>query len=233
MRLGARTRERRLALRLTQAQLGARIGIHQTAVSALERGRAASFSLTTWATTAAALGYELAAFFEGAPTGDAPMDVEHLRRQQLVVSTAAGGAWRARLEHPVTVMGGGRAVVDVLLERPAGSELCVVEVWNWLANVGHAWRNHADKVAAIQAAHSGQRVSGLFVLRGTRRNRALVSELSDLFEVRFAASSARMLAALRDPAIPAPDGDTLLWTDAAASRLLPARPRLGPRRPAR
>ena len=223
MRLGARTRERRLALRMTQAELGARIGIHQTAVSALERGRAMTFSLATWATVAAALGHELAAFFEGAPSADAPMDLEHLRRQQLVVAMAAGGGWHARLELPVTTSSGRRAVIDVLLERPARSELCVVEVWNWLANVGEAWRSHTDKVAAIRASHPGQHVCGLFVLRSTRRNRELVGELQELFRLRFVASSAGMLAALREPGLPAPEGDAMAWTDASATRLLAAR----------
>lgn len=212
---------------LTQAQLGARIGIHQTAVSKLERGRAARFSLETWAAAAAALGQELTAFFELAATSDPPADIEHLRRQQLVVATAAKGGWRAHVEREVSSEG-RRLVIDVLLERSVAgrpAELCVVEVWNWLADVGQAWRNHGQKVLAVRRSHAGLSVSGLFVLRDTRRNRDLVRELGVVFDARFHGSSDRMLAALLDRDVSAPEADAMAWTDAQATRLIPARPR--------
>lgn len=230
MRLGARMRERRRAMGLTQAQLGGRIGIHQTAVSKMERGKGARFSLETWAAAAAALGYELTAFFEGAPSSDAPVDLEHIRRQQLVVTTGARGGWGARVEHRL-VVGGRPLAIDVLLIRPAASgpgELCVVEVWNWLTDIGAAWRNHAAKVAAVRESHPTTRVSGLFVMRATRRNRELVREFGEVFRARFSASSDRMLAALGNRHVPAPEGDAVAWTDAHATRLVPVRARGNP-----
>lgn len=208
---------------LTQAALGARIGISQTAVSKLERGRASSFSMETWAATAAALGFELVSYFDGAPSGDAPVDLEHLRRQALVVAAAARGGWRAHPEHDIRTPQGRQLTIDVLLSRPSHRELCVVEVWNWLADVGHAWRNHAAKIEAVQGSSPSHQVSGLFVLRGTRRNRALVGELTTLFRTRFDASSVRMLASLQDPGVRAVRGSAMAWTDASATRLLPAR----------
>ncbi len=221
-RLGIRTRERRRALRLTQAQLGERAGIAQTSVSLLERGKGASYTLETWASVAAALGFELAAYFEGGTASDAPLDIEHLRRQQLVVATARGGGWVASVEHEVRTVDGQRLVIDVLLER-AGGEVVVVEVWNWLADVGHAFRNHTAKIDAVRRERPGVLVSGLFVLRDTTRNRQLVGELADVFAARFPVASSRAVAALTSPDVPMPHGVAFAWTDARATSLRAAR----------
>ncbi len=67
------------------------------------------------------------------------------------------------------------------------------------------------------------RVGGLFVVRGTRRNRALVREFAAVFRARFPGSSNAWMAALRDPTAPLPSADALLWTDVAGTRLMPAR----------
>lgn len=222
LRLGIRTRERRRALRLTQAQLGERAGIAQTSVSLLERGKGGSYTLETWASVAAALGFELAAYFEGGMASDAPLDIEHLRRQQLVVATARGGGWVASVEHQVRTIDGRRLVIDVLLERADG-EVLVVEVWNWLADVGRALRNHTAKIDAVRHERPGVHVSGLFVLRDTTRNRQLVGELGDVFAAHFAAASDRAVASLASADMPMPHGVALAWTDARAAKLRPAR----------
>jgi hypothetical protein len=71
-------------------------------------------------------------------------------------------------------------------------------------------RNHAGATA------------GLMIIRGTRRNRALVHDFKALFQAQFPASSAGWLAALTaDKPMPARAG--LLWTDVAGTRLLVAR----------
>ena len=44
---------------------------------------------------AAALNVQLAAFVEAMPGADLPRDIEHLRRQNLVVATAQAGGWTA------------------------------------------------------------------------------------------------------------------------------------------
>lgn len=67
------------------------------------------------------------------------------------------------------------------------------------------------------------RVRGLFVVRDTRRNRALVAELRPLFAARFAGSAIAWLRALADPSIPMPDGHGLLWSDRAGTSLRPSR----------
>jgi transcriptional regulator with XRE-family HTH domain len=66
-------------------------------------------------------------------------------------------------------------------------------------------------------------VGGLFVVRGTRRNRALVAELHPLFAARFAGSAVGWLRTLVEPSTPMPDADGLLWTDQAGSGFRPAR----------
>lgn len=80
----------------------------------------------------------------------------------------------------------------------------------------------ADAGAATAVADAWA-VGGLFVVRGTRRNRALVQEFRTLFASRFPASSGDWLAALRDPTRRLPPGNALLWTDVPGTRLIPAR----------
>jgi hypothetical protein len=81
-------------------------------------------------------------------------------------------------------------------------------------------RGLADKVAAVRR-HVGAswRVSGLLILRSTRRNRGLLREFSDLFAARFPASSAAWLAALRGPARSMPVEDGLVWSSVDGVRM--------------
>lgn len=117
----------------------------------------------------------------------------------------------------------GRALsIDVLLVREGRREMVVAEVWDWPSDVGEAFRGHATKTAAVEASNPNWMVGGLFVLRGTRRNRELVHELRDLFAARFPIPSAAVLA-LADADRPLPAGSALVWTDAAATRLLLSR----------
>ena len=94
-RIGIGLRESRIAVRLTQAQASDRAGVSQPFWSRLERGGAGTASIETLAACAAAVGAQLAAFLEAVPGADLPRDMEHLRRQQLVIAIARGGGWIA------------------------------------------------------------------------------------------------------------------------------------------
>jgi len=88
-----------------------------------------------------------------------------------------------------------------------------------------------DKVSAIRRALGTQshdsleawRAGGIWLVRGTRRNRELVREFQDLFESKFAGSSIAWLAALEDPAAAMPTSAGLLWTDVKGTRLIAGR----------
>jgi transcriptional regulator with XRE-family HTH domain len=219
-RIGIGLRESRADVRLTQAQAAARAGVSQPFWSRLERGGAGKASLETIAACAAAVDSQLAAFLEAVPGADLPRDMEHLRRQQLVVALARSGGWTARPERPIDPAARRSRSIDVELERGANREIAVVEIVDLLADGGATMRGLADKVALVRRDADAQwMVSGLLILRSTSRNRGIVREFADLFAARFPASSSAWLAALRDPPRPMPRADGLVWSSVDGRRL--------------
>ena len=196
-------RDARRANRLSQRQLAERVGLSQPEIHRLESGAGATADLTTWAVVGAALGLQLATFFEQAPGADVPRDMEHLVRQNLVITTAARGGWTGEPEAPLADDGRYPRSIDVLLRRPARLEAAVVEVWDLLTDGGAAMRGLDAKVGATrQRLGPGWRVQGLFVVRGTLRNRQLIAQLRGVFGARFPGSSTAWLRALEDPTCP-------------------------------
>jgi hypothetical protein len=156
----------------------------------------------------------------GAPRGGPPRDIEHLRRQQLVVQIAQRGGWKAQPEAPVDPDWRRSRSIDVHLGRRHDRERVVLEIEDLIADGGAAFRNLSDKVAAVRRACApGTEVRGVLVLRATSRNRATLAALPDLFRARFPASSSDWLRALVDPAAPLPPGDGLLWSSSRGDRL--------------
>jgi transcriptional regulator with XRE-family HTH domain len=223
-RIGIGLRESRKSMRLTQAQAAGRAGVSQGYWSFVERGGGGFASLETLAAFAAAVGTQLAAFLEAVPGADLPRDMEHLRRQQLVIATAREGGWTARPERSIDSGARRSRSIDVELERVARREIAVIEIEDLLTDGGAAMRNLADKVASVRREVGvAWTVSGLLVLRSTTRNRGLVREFSSLFEARFPASSGGWLVALRDLARSMPIADGLVWSSVDGTRLFGAR----------
>ena len=229
-RLGVGLREARRDAHRTQAEVGHAAGVSQTLVSALERGHGAGATIETWACLAAAVGEQFVGFLERAPGADRPRDMEHLRRQSALIELASAGGWSALPELAVDPgLTRGRSI-DVALVRRATREAVVVEVWDWFDDVGAGLRSLDAKCAALATRFAGGssdptrwHVRGLYVVRGTRRNRRLVDELRPLFAARFPASSISWLRTLAEPTHAMPASDGLLWTNRggalAASRL--------------
>jgi transcriptional regulator with XRE-family HTH domain len=232
-RIGVGLRESRLALGFTQAEAAHRAGVSQGFWSLVERGEGTVASLETLASCAAAVSVQLAAFVEAMPGASLPQDIEHLRRQQLVVATASRGGWTSRPERQIDPAARRSRSIDVHLERRDRLEIAVVEIEDLLADGGGVMRGLGDKTAAIRREFTEQRISvqGLLIVRATRRNRALVTELGDLFATRFPASSGAWLAALGDPKVSMPREDGFLWSSVDGTRLFAAR--LGSCQPAR
>jgi transcriptional regulator with XRE-family HTH domain len=222
-RLGTGLKEQRMVSRISQRELAGRVGISQTELSRLERGQGAGTGLDVWAACAVAMGLQLAAFFERTPGADLPRDIEHLRRQNLVVATAQAGGWTAI---PEATLDEGRwsRSIDVLLSRAVRREAAVVEIWDLLLDGGEAMRGLVARVEALRARLGPEwRVQGLLVVRGTHRNRALVRELRRLFAARYPAPSKDWLRALTDHNMPLPDAGGFAWTSVAGDRLTTAR----------
>src|SRR4051794_7894218 len=97
-RLATALKERRRASHLSQRRLAELVGLSQPEIHRLEVGRGANAGLDTWAAVAAALEMQLAAFVEQVPGASQPQDIEHLKRQDLVIRTAAAGGWHAEPE---------------------------------------------------------------------------------------------------------------------------------------
>lgn len=222
-RIGAALRDARRRAGLRQVDIAERAGVSQSFYSRLERGLATSASLETLAASAEAVGHQLAAFLELAPGATPPRDIEHLRRQRLVIDTATTGGWRAVPEAALPDDGPHPRSIDVLLRRPARREISVVEIVDYLADVGDAMRNLEAKVLAIATGEPGATVAGLFVVRRTRRNRLVVADLHSLFAARYPGSAAAWLKALRDPAAPMPAVAGFAWTSVRGDRLIAAR----------
>jgi hypothetical protein len=198
----------------------------QQEISRMELGHAQDASIADWCACAAALGTQLAAFLERAPGADVPRDIEHLRRQNLVVEAAAAGGWEPDPESAVAGDPLPRPrSIDVLLKRFARREAVVVEVWDLVLDGGDAMRGLDAKVLATrERLGDGWHVEGLLVVRGTQRNRALVAGLRALFAAKYPAPSRACLRALGDTDATLPTGTGFAWTDVAGTRLLAARP---------
>jgi transcriptional regulator with XRE-family HTH domain len=229
-RLGVGLREARQSAGLTQHELAVRSEISQARVSEIERGDGWATSVLTWARLAAAVGEQLVVFLEHAPGSDRPRDIEHLRRQSAVIEIARTGGWSGLPELAIDPAAPRSRSIDVALVRRARREAVVVEIWDWFDDVGAGLRGLDAKIGVLATRLASQstgpvpwRVRGLYVVRGTRRNRRLVDELRPLFSARFPGSALAWVEALAVPGRAMPPADGLLWSDASgtltASRL--------------
>jgi transcriptional regulator with XRE-family HTH domain len=217
-RLGGGVREARLHIGRLQREVAAESGISQNWLSMIERGKGTGATLETWASVAAAVGEQLVAHLERAPGAGLPRDHAHLKGQNLVIRTATPGGWRPMPEAAIDLLAYRSRSVDVLLTRAGGREIAVVEVWDWFDDVGAAMRSLDGKVDA-----AGRRASGLWVVRSTRRNRALIADLHAMFAAKFPGPATAWLRALREPDAPMPAESGLIWIDVAATRLFASR----------
>jgi transcriptional regulator with XRE-family HTH domain len=228
-RIGVSLRDARQRAGLRQVDIAERAGISQSFYSRLERGVSTSTSLETLAASAEAVGHQLAAFLELAPGATPPRDVEHLRSQRLVIDIATRGGWRSTPEAALPGDGPRPRSIDVRLDRQRHGEIAVVEIINYVADVGEAMRNLEAKVLAVARSDSSARVAGLLLVRRTRRNRQLVADLRTLFAARYPGSSVAWIRALAEPDAPMPAGAGFAWTSVRGDRLTAAHWRLSQR----
>ena len=142
------------------------------------------------------------------------------------------GRWSAAFEAAVGDALTGARSVDALLTRHG--EVAVMEIFDWFEDVGAAARGSDRKLARIEANTIARarpsdgipafRVSGCWVVRATRRNRALVREHGDVFRSRFPGSPVQWLRALQTEQTPMPGEPALLWVSVDGTRLWAARP---------
>lgn len=220
--LGGEIRASRDRRRLTQRQLGERVGLSQSGVSALERGLGGSFSLDTWQRIAIALDRDLRVDLGRDPAAS-PVDAGHLAIQELALGSATRAGWVAVAELP-TRPGATWRSGDVALRSGARRSLVLVECVNTITDVGAAARSFDRKLSDLRefavALGHGQpdAVAGCWIVRSTRANRALLDRYPSLFAARFPGSSLAWLRALSGPAAP-PRQPGIVWCDLGATRL--------------
>lgn len=219
---GSKIRAARSRRNWTQAELGRRTGLSQTAVSGLELGEGASLSLLVWERAAMAL--ELPLTFElGRDAHEAPVDAGHLAIQELVLRLDRQVGYQRTFELPTKPSDPSRST-DVGLRDDRHRRLIQVECVNGFGNVNASIRSsdrkRVDAEALSIAIGHGQpyAVHQCWVIRATRRNRELLARYPEIFAVRFPGSSREWVGALTSGSTP-PREPGLVWCDVDATRL--------------
>lgn len=226
VRAGADVRDARLRRRLTQREVGARVGMSRSAISRAERGLGGGLTLDAWQRIAIALGMPLRVSFARDPLTETP-DAGHLAIQELVLRIGRTAGSAGSFELPTRPADPWRSI-DVGLRDDVRRRIVVVECWNVFGDIGSAARASVRKLAEaaeLAAARWGDEphaVGLVWVVRATARNRALVARYPEVFGSRFPGSSAGWVAALTTGA-PPPTEPGLVWCDVAATRLFPWR----------
>jgi transcriptional regulator with XRE-family HTH domain len=229
-RLGAAIRRSRRSRRMTQRQLGERVGLVQSTISLVERGLGGTLSLDAWQRIGLALDRPLRLEL-AADTLAEPVDDAHLRMQELVLRIGRRSGYATTFELATRPADPSRST-DVGLRNDRRRWLVLAECWNTFGDVGAAARSSARKQAEAEALAIAlgegrpHRVATVWVVRATARNRAIVARYPEVFASRFPGSSAAWVRALTSGG-PPPDEPGLVWCDIAATRLFAWRRRGG------
>ncbi|MEO5965153.1 MAG: helix-turn-helix transcriptional regulator, partial [Candidatus Limnocylindrales bacterium] len=220
-RLGGQVSAARSRRRLTQAQLGALVGLARSTVSALERGRGGGHTLDTWQRIGVALGTSVRVDLPRDPLADTA-DAGHLVLQELVLRLARAAGIRGSFELPTRPADPSRSA-DVGLRDDLRRRLTLVECWNAIGDIGGAARSTSRKVAEAERlaptlGHMPYSVASCWVVRATRTNRALVERYPEVFAARFPGSSLAWVRALTTGS-PPPADPGLVWADISGTRL--------------
>lgn len=221
-RLGRELAAARKRRRLTQEQLAVRCGISRSAVSRLELGLGHGVPLETLYAIALELGLSPRLTL-GRDWREEPADAGHLGIQELLIRLGRSSGYAGTFELPVRP-GDPQHSVDVFLRSDRRRRLVVAEAWNVIGDVGAGARSFDRKLALareLAVAIGRERpydVHGVWVVRATRRNRALVARYPELFASKFPGSSRRWVEALTH-GTPPPAEPGLVWCGVRGTRL--------------
>lgn len=221
-REGRGVRAARKRRRFRQVDLGAKAGLCQSVISKVELGMGGTLSLVAWQRIAIVLDLPLR-FELGRDALEEPRDAGHLAMQELVMRLGRATGRRRTFELATKPADPSRSV-DVGLIDDGQRALVRVECVNSWGDVGASIRSsdrkRAEAEALAMSIGSGDpySVHECWVVRATRRNRALVARYPELFASRFPASSRVWRVALTLGATP-PLGRGLVWCDVKATRI--------------
>lgn len=181
-------------------------------------------SVDAWQRTGVALDLPLEVAFRRDPTAQ-PADAGHLALQELILRLAARNGISLSFELPTRPQDPACSV-DVCLRDDQRRRLVLCEAWNVIGDIGAAVRSTHRKIAQAQeftmAIDRAYAVHACWVVRASRRNRALVTRYPEVFAAAFPGSSLRWVSSLTSGADP-PQLPGLVWADAASTRLFPWR----------
>jgi transcriptional regulator with XRE-family HTH domain len=212
--LGADLRRSRRRARLTQEQVGGRVGISRARIGELERGKGGSAPLGLWVRLGKAVDRPFAASFSrDLREPPEPIDAGHLAAQELVLGLARRAGRSGEFEVP-TRSSGSPGVADVAIRDDIQRVLILVEIWNRLADLGAASRSTSRKVVEVQRATlpAGFRLGSCWLLVDNAANRAIVRRFPEIFRARFPGSSLGWVRALADGR-ESPRGAGIAWID--------------------
>jgi transcriptional regulator with XRE-family HTH domain len=188
-----RTRHRR---RLTQAELGDRVGVSQAEISGLEAGSGARTSIETWVAIGIALDRPIAVSFSR-DVSEPLQDAGHLAAQELVLRLATAAGSRGTFEAAANRINPMHST-DVRLDRADGMTI-LIEIWNRLDDLGAAVRSSDRKLADLTS--SGSPAASCWLLVDTAANRAIVRRYPAIFRARFPGSSVGWVRAISSGAV--------------------------------
>lgn len=196
--LGDQLRTGRLILGVTQARLGAVVGVSQGEISRRELGRSRRLMGESLAVHAAAVGLKVSVKLW--PIGGGIRDAAQTRYVAAFVARV-GRLWSVVLEAPIQLAGDLRAV-DVLLVR--GDVRVAVEVITRLADLQAQVRAVQLKARDIGATRL------IIVVTGTHANRRVLAAARATLVAGFDLDSRRVLADLAAGRDPGRDGILML-----------------------
>lgn len=196
--LGDQLRTGRLILGVTQARVGAMIGVSQGEISRRELGHSRRLMGESLAVHAAAVGLKVSVKLW--PVGGGIRDAAQTRYVAAFVARV-GRLWSVVLEAPIQLAGDLRAV-DVLLVR--GDVRIAVEVITRLADLQAQLRAAQLKARDIGATRL------ILVVAATHANRRVLTEARSTLVAGFDLDTRRLLADLASGRNPGRDGILML-----------------------
>jgi transcriptional regulator with XRE-family HTH domain len=222
--LGAVVREARERQRVTQAQLGRRVGLSQARISAIERGLGVGLPLEVWIALGIALRRPVSVGFSRPIGADAALaDAGHLDIQEYLLEIGRLNGRRGLFELATNRADPSHSI-DICEEDPLHGCLLVLEAWNRFGDLGAAARSSDRKVA--EATRSGRgtpvAVRHCWIVRDSAANRNIVRRYPEILASRFPGSSTRWAEALEQGSSP-PTEAGIVWFDPSRRRLRPMR----------
>ncbi len=218
--LGRDARSTRKRRRLTQAELGRRVGLGQSEISHLEAGHGQGTSIATWTAIGMALGRPISIGFSRELVA-APNDAGHLAAQELVLKLAATHGRTGSFEL-ATRASNPSLSIDVCLRDRRDRVLLIIEIWNRLDDLGASARNMSRKTAEAMALATTfepePRVAWCWLLVDTAANREIVRRYPAVIGALFDGSSRAWVRALWNGSAP-PDRPGIAWIDPRLGQL--------------